>query len=213
MKTFKLTVEQIENELPQTQCKLCTYEGCKPYAEAIVNEGDAINRCLPGGVRGLKKLAELTDQDATPFVEQMQQEEKPKMLAVIREAECIGCTKCIQACPVDAILGSGKLMHTVIAHECTGCELCVEPCPVDCIDMIELGSVEETDPREEKKKAKHYKQRYEFRNERLERDKILARKKHKQAKVADVASKVDSLEMRKKLIAEAVARAKAKRNE
>ncbi|MET1253843.1 electron transport complex subunit RsxB [Aliikangiella maris] len=129
-------VEQINAILPQTQCGQCGYPGCKPYAEAIAN-GEAINRCPPGGEAGIKALAELLDVDIIDLDESCGETLRPRV-AVIREDECIGCTKCIQACPVDAIVGAAKLMHTVIEVECTGCDLCVAPCPVDCIDMVEL---------------------------------------------------------------------------
>jgi electron transport complex protein RnfB len=127
--------EQINDLLPQTQCGQCGYPGCRPYAEAIASGEAAINKCPPGGEAGIQALAALLDVEPIPLDEE-HGEEKPKAVAFIREAECIGCTKCIQACPVDAILGAAKQMHTVIASECTGCDLCVEPCPVDCIDMI-----------------------------------------------------------------------------
>ena len=130
-------VEKIEAILPQTQCGQCGYPGCKPYAEAIAG-GDKINKCPPGGEATIQALADLLDVEAEPL--DAVEGEKPQMVAFIREAECIGCTKCIQACPVDAIVGAAKQMHTVIASECTGCDLCVEPCPVDCIDMIPVGS-------------------------------------------------------------------------
>ena len=126
--------DQINDILPQTQCGQCGYPGCRPYAEAIAN-GEAINKCPPGGEAGIQALADLLDLEPIPLDEE-HGEEKGKAVAYIREDECIGCTKCIQACPVDAILGAAKQMHTVIASECTGCDLCVEPCPVDCIDMI-----------------------------------------------------------------------------
>ena len=126
--------DQINDLLPQTQCGQCGYPGCRPYAEAIAS-GEAINKCPPGGEAGIQALADLLDVEAIPLDEE-HGEEKVSAVAFIREAECIGCTKCIQACPVDAILGAAKQMHTVIASECTGCDLCVEPCPVDCIDMI-----------------------------------------------------------------------------
>ena len=131
-------VEQINDLLPQTQCGQCGYPGCKPYAEAISN-GEAINRCPPGGEAGIKALAELLELEVIELDESCGEETIPRV-AYIREEECIGCTKCIQACPVDAIVGAAKLMHTVIEDECTGCDLCVPPCPVDCIDMnpIEL---------------------------------------------------------------------------
>ncbi|NVK10509.1 MAG: electron transport complex subunit RsxB [Gammaproteobacteria bacterium] len=130
-------VEQIDNLLPQTQCGQCGYPGCRPYAEAISN-GDAINKCPPGGQTTVNDLANLLGVEAPELDESHGTETEKRIVAVIREDECIGCTKCIQACPVDAILGAAKQMHTVIADECTGCDLCVEPCPVDCIDMIEI---------------------------------------------------------------------------
>ena len=133
--------EQINALLPQTQCGQCGYPGCKPYAEAIA-AGDKINKCPPGGEATIQALADLLDVEVEPL--DAVEGEKPKMVAYIREAECIGCTKCIQACPVDAIVGAAKQMHTVIVSECTGCDLCVEPCPVDCIDMIPLGQTLQT---------------------------------------------------------------------
>ncbi|PSF05325.1 electron transport complex subunit RsxB [Marinobacter fuscus] len=129
-------VDQIDSLLPQTQCGQCGFPGCRPYAEAIAN-GEAINKCPPGGDGTIKSLADLLDVEPQPL-DSEHGVEQAKRVAVIREDECIGCTKCIQACPVDAILGAAKHMHTVIESECTGCDLCVEPCPVDCIDMITL---------------------------------------------------------------------------
>ena len=131
-------VDQIDKILPQTQCGQCSFAGCRPYAEAIAAGEVDINRCPPGGESTIQALADLLDVEPKPLDEECGVE-KPKMLAVIDEARCIGCTLCIQACPVDAILGAAKHMHTVIADECTGCELCVEPCPVDCIDMVEVA--------------------------------------------------------------------------
>ena len=127
--------DQINQILPQTQCGQCGYPGCKPYAAAIA-EGDVINKCPPGGQETIDALADLLDVESMTLDAEHGEEKAPKV-AFIREAECIGCTKCIQACPVDAILGAAKVMHTVIADECTGCDLCLDPCPVDCIDMIE----------------------------------------------------------------------------
>ncbi len=128
-------VDQINDILPQTQCGQCGYPGCRPYAEAIAN-GDDINKCPPGGESGIQALADLLDVEPMPLDAEHGEEKAAPAVAYIREAECIGCTKCIQACPVDAILGAAKQMHTVIVSECTGCDLCVEPCPVDCIDML-----------------------------------------------------------------------------
>jgi len=127
--------DQIDRLLPQTQCGQCGYPGCKPYAAAIANGEADINQCPPGGDAGVRALARLLGREAKPLNPD-NGVEKPKVVALIREPECIGCTKCIQACPVDAIIGASKSMHVVIADLCTGCELCVPPCPVDCIDLI-----------------------------------------------------------------------------
>lgn len=128
-------VDQIDNLLPQTQCGQCGYPGCRPYAQAIA-DGEAINKCPPGGQGTINNLADLLGVAAPSLDEEHGVADDVKKVAYIREDECIGCTKCILACPVDAILGAAKHMHTVIANECTGCDLCVEPCPVDCIDMV-----------------------------------------------------------------------------
>lgn len=127
--------EQVEALLPQTQCGQCGYPGCKPYAEAIAN-GEKINKCPPGGQSTIDAIADLLGVESEPLDAEHGEEKPTVMVAFIREDECIGCTKCIQACPVDAILGAAKQMHTVISDECTGCDLCVEPCPVDCIEMV-----------------------------------------------------------------------------
>lgn len=129
-------VERIDQLLPQTQCGQCGYPGCRPYAAAIA-QGGAINQCPPGGEDTMLALADLLGRDPEPLAADIAAKTLKKV-AWIREAECIGCTKCIQACPVDAILGAAKHMHTVIAEECTGCDLCVVPCPVDCIEMLPL---------------------------------------------------------------------------
>ena len=127
-------VDQIDAILPQTQCGQCGHPGCRPYAEAIAG-GEAINHCPPGGQATINAIAKLLDVPAPSLDEEHGEEKDLPTVAYIREEECIGCTKCIQACPVDAILGASQQMHTVIAEECTGCDLCVEPCPVDCIEM------------------------------------------------------------------------------
>ena len=141
-KKFKVdgnpVVDQIDALLPQTQCGQCSYPGCKPYAEAIAREEVGINRCPPGGESTIQALADLLDVEVLPLDEELQVEDV-QTVAIIREETCIGCTLCIQACPVDAIVGAAKLMHTVIADECTGCDLCLPPCPVDCIDMIPVN--------------------------------------------------------------------------
>lgn len=132
-------VERIDALLPQTQCGQCGYPGCRPYAQAIAN-GDSINKCPPGGQTTINELANLLDVPAPTLDEEHGVESEVRKVAFIREDECIGCTKCIQACPVDAILGAAKQMHTVIESECTGCDLCVEPCPVDCIEMLPVAT-------------------------------------------------------------------------
>jgi electron transport complex protein RnfB len=130
-------VDQVDGVLPQTQCGQCGFPGCRPYAEAIVN-GEAINKCPPGGEATIQQLADLLGVEAIPLDAEHGVEKAVATVALIREEECIGCTKCIQACPVDAIVGAAKHMHTVIIDECTGCDLCVDPCPVDCIDMVPI---------------------------------------------------------------------------
>jgi electron transport complex protein RnfB len=128
-------VERIDALLPQTQCAQCGYPGCRPYAEAIAGGQAEINQCPPGGEACVRALADLLGVEARPLSAAHGQH-KPPQVALVREDECIGCTKCIQACPVDAIVGAHRMMHTVIAELCTGCELCLPPCPVDCIDLI-----------------------------------------------------------------------------
>ena len=127
--------DQVDSLLPQTQCGQCGYPGCRPYAEAIASGEADINQCPPGGEATIHALADLLDRDPKPLNPE-NGEETAATVAVIDEDNCIGCTKCIQACPVDAIVGASRQMHTVIEDECTGCDLCVEPCPVDCIDMV-----------------------------------------------------------------------------
>jgi electron transport complex protein RnfB len=204
------TVDEIDQLLPQTQCGLCEYDGCRPYAEAMINSGEAINRCPPGGVETLVKLGEALGINPSPYIEEVQDKAKPDAIVSIREDECIGCTKCIQACPTDAILGAAKLMHTIITDACTGCELCIEPCPVDCIDIIELPIRSEED---KQTYATQWRNRYNQRNERLVRLKELAKNKHQRAKLLPSSEgKAEAINARKSAILEAVARAKAKRN-
>lgn len=132
-------VRDIEDRLPQIQCAQCGYPGCRPYAEAIAAERAPINLCPPGGQGTIDALAELLALPAVPLDPGVSREEArdaSEIVAQIDEAECIGCAVCLDACPVDAILGAHRYMHTVLTDECTGCELCVEPCPVDCIEMV-----------------------------------------------------------------------------
>lgn len=189
--TRSITPEEIDSLLPQTQCGLCGYGGCMPYAEAIVYEGANLNLCLPGGVKTLSALGDLFEQSVSNDLPEMLQKTKYPTLAVVREPECIGCTKCIQVCPVDAIVGSAKQMHTVIANECTGCELCVPACPVDCIDLIPVT--------QEDDKPVQYRERYLQRQQRLKQQE-LANRKSKQSETK-----------RKDYILAAIERAKLKK--
>lgn len=170
-------LQRIDALLPQTQCGKCGHPGCKPYAQGII-DGEPINKCPPGGEETIAALAELLK---IPVLElDISRGAAPPQVAFIREAECIGCTKCIQACPVDAIVGAAKLMHTVLIDECTGCDLCVAPCPVDCIEMHPLPAntipvvgglaFDLEEQRARAIKRDHARQRFERRNQRLLRE-------------------------------------------
>jgi Na+-translocating ferredoxin:NAD+ oxidoreductase subunit B len=205
-------ISQVDALLPQTQCGECGYGGCLPYAKAMVEKDEAVNRCPPGGVGTLEKLGKILNRETSAFIAQMQEKEKPAQLAFIRETECIGCTKCIQACPVDAIIGSAKQLHTVLEMECTGCGLCVPPCPVDCIDLTVIE--------ERKYQPLLAKNRFDAREKR--KIKTLEEKK---VKMSDPSSKAlldttyncseqsktkEDVLSKKNYIAEALARVKAK---
>jgi electron transport complex protein RnfB len=171
-------IERIDALLPQTQCGKCGHPGCRPYAQGIA-AGEPINRCPPGGQETIVQLAQLLGTPILPL--DTERGSAPAQIAYIREAECIGCTKCIQACPVDAIVGAAKLMHTVLIDECTGCDLCIAPCPVDCIEMRPLPRSEVTpivgglastaeQHRARSRKRQHARQRFEARTVRLQRE-------------------------------------------
>ncbi len=130
--------DQVDSLLPQTQCGQCSYAGCRPYAEAIAAGEAPINKCPPGGETTILALADLLDIEPMELDEEAGETPDQPEVAIIVEKDCIGCTLCIQACPVDAIMGAAKQMHTVIESECTGCELCLPPCPVDCILMVPI---------------------------------------------------------------------------
>jgi electron transport complex protein RnfB len=130
--------EEIDALLPQTQCAQCGYPGCRPYAKAIAAGEADINLCAPGGDAAIRALADLLGREVKPLAHDIDPEENT-IVAVVDEPRCIGCTLCIQACPVDAIIGAPRQMHTVIATECTGCKLCLPPCPVDCIDLTPVA--------------------------------------------------------------------------
>jgi len=166
----KTLADQIEDLLPQTQCTKCGYPACRPYAEAIARGEADINQCPPGGIEGVARLSALTGRPVIP-INPANGVERPRPVAFIDEALCIGCTLCIQACPVDAILGAAKQMHTILPNLCTGCDLCVAPCPVDCIVMVPV-----TDPRTgwdawSQEQADAARARHDFRSARLQREK------------------------------------------
>jgi electron transport complex protein RnfB len=197
--------ERIDALLPQTQCTRCGYPACRDYARAIADGEADINQCPPGGQTGIDLLAGLLGRAPKPL-NPANGVEKPPEIAVIDEEICIGCTKCIAACPVDAIVGASKMMHTILAEECTGCELCIAPCPVDCIAMIpasvDIAALE---------RAAHYRARYETRNARIRRDEaehaaaLAARKRELEAPRDDAAAA-------KNAVLAAIARAKAKKS-
>ena len=164
MVAISTLVEQINALLPQTQCGKCGYCGCMPYAVAIAAGEAEINQCPPGCATGIHKLAALLNHEFKPLNPQFGTE-KPREIAVIDEQTCIGCTLCIEACPVDAILGASKRMHTVITADCTGCELCIAPCPVDCIRMIPAPY-----PAWSQQDADAARERFNEHNFRLQRD-------------------------------------------
>ena len=135
---------RIDALLPQTQCTRCGFNGCRPYADAIAAGNADIDQCPPGGDEGVARLADLLGRAAKPL-NPANGAYRPPQVAVVDEEACIGCTKCIQACPVDAIVGASKRMHTVIASWCTGCELCLPPCPVDCIALVPVPALPPAD--------------------------------------------------------------------
>jgi electron transport complex protein RnfB len=164
LRAREIPAEMIDALLPQTQCTRCGYPACLDYAHAIADGEADINQCPPGGSAGIDLLADLLARPGKPL-NPANGFERPAEIALIDEEVCIGCTKCIQACPVDAIVGASKLMHTVLVDECTGCELCIPPCPVDCIAMVPAR-----DDRPAIARAPHFRARYDARNARLARD-------------------------------------------
>lgn len=200
------SVKDIDALLPQTQCGECGYGGCMPYAEALAQGHTTIDRCPPGGELTVKALAKLFSLDAQPFLQSIAKITRQPSLAMIREAECIGCTKCIQACPVDAIVGSAKSMHSIINHECTGCGLCIDPCPVDCIELIPQAQIN-YDPDWARQRFNARKTRYlreEHEKQQLYREKRrLSRQQH------DVQQDIQA---RQAYVLQALARVNAKKS-
>jgi electron transport complex protein RnfB len=186
--------DRIEDLLPQTQCTKCGYAGCRPYAQAVAHGEAGYNQCPPGGAQGVARLAALLGQPVVPL-NRANGEERPRPLAVIDETLCIGCTLCLQACPVDAIVGAPKLMHTVVAELCTGCDLCVAPCPVDCIEMVFVTGERTGWDAWSEPQAQAARVRHERRAARLERERAAAqaRAAARRAEAAGVGPAAPSL--------------------
>jgi electron transport complex protein RnfB len=215
-------VDAIDALLPQTQCTRCGYADCRAYAQSIADEGVAINRCPPGGVEGIVRLADLTGRvidDTERALDASCGNAGPRLLAIIDEAWCIGCTLCIKACPVDCILGTHKRMHTVIEPQCTGCELCVPACPVDCISLIEATPGLSGWQAWSEADARIARERYEARNQRRAKAKVaheatlVDKAQHKLAHLDELtrANTPDEIDRKRSVIEAALARARAQR--
>jgi len=207
---------RVEDALPQTQCTRCGYPDCRGYAEAIAFDGAAINRCPPGGLQGIERLAALTGRAPLPLNADCGAE-GPRRLAVIDEAWCIGCTLCIKACPVDCIVGAPKRMHSVIDDACTGCELCIPVCPVDCIALVDVTSPATGWEAWTTAQATQARSRYELRAHRLvreqrEHDLEMARRAARKLAELEQHSQIadpQALERKRAVVAAALARARA----
>ena len=184
-------IRRIDALLPQTQCRQCGYPGCRPYAEAIAGGRADINQCPPGGDEGVRALAALLGVAYKP-VDPRYGATKPPAVAVIDETLCIGCTLCIQACPVDAIVGAAKHMHTVIARDCTGCELCLPPCPVDCINIVETAV--QLTRTERRLSADRARRRFELREARLQRERQAKRATNRDADATGRSTKQQTVQ-------------------
>ena len=215
----KTLADQIEDLLPQTQCTKCGYAGCRPYAQAIAEGTAESNQCPPGGLEGVRRLAALTGRPVIPL-NPAHGVERPRPLAFIDEALCIGCTLCIQACPVDAILGAAKQMHTILPSLCTGCDLCVAPCPVDCIAMLPITDQRSGWDAWSQEQADAARVRHDFRTERLQREreendarlaaKAVAKMKEVSAEATNTPEQLAEKERKRAIIAAAMERARLK---
>ncbi len=202
--------DRIDALLPQTQCTKCGYDGCRPYADAIADGAVPINRCPPGGDEGIAALSALLDTPVLPL-DTARGEPGPLLVARIDESHCIGCTLCIQACPVDAIVGANKHMHTVLNDWCTGCDLCVPPCPVDCIEMVPAGrawSAQDAAISRERHRS------HLARVERLAADnaRLMAPEAPQAPAAPSLADATGNEERKRSAIESALARARARRN-
>ena len=214
--------DRLEDLLPQTQCTRCGYSDCRAYAEAMAAGDAPINQCPPGGAEGIYRLARLLDTPALPLNPQ-HGVERPRPVAVIDELLCIGCTLCIQACPVDAIVGAARQMHTVVPALCTGCDLCVAPCPVDCIAMVEVtpgqtGWDAWSQQQADAARARHAARGIRLQRERMENDARLAAKaaaKLREVEVQSAATPEEASEQQRKkaIIAAAIERARIRQEE
>jgi electron transport complex protein RnfB len=211
--------DQIEDLLPQTQCTKCGYPACRPYAEAIADGSANYNQCPPGGIEGVARIANLLGKKVIP-INPANGIERPRPVAVIDEPICIGCTLCMQACPVDAIVGAAKQMHTVVAELCTGCDLCVAPCPVDCIAMVEVTPGRTGWDAWSQQQADAARARHDFRTERLKREKeendarlaakALEKMRAVTAEETNTAEELAEKERKRAIIAAAIERARLK---
>jgi electron transport complex protein RnfB len=218
----KSLADQLEDLLPQTQCTKCGYAACRPYAEAMADGSASYNQCPPGGIEGVARLAQVLGKKVIP-INPVNGIERPRPVAFIDEALCIGCTLCIQACPVDAIVGAAKQMHTIVTDLCTGCDLCVAPCPVDCIAMVEITTGKTGWDAWSQAEADMARARHDFRSARvqIEKDETAARLATKAtAKLQEVQSETPISEAekteqarKKAIIQAAIERARLKKEE
>lgn len=217
---------QLDGVLPQTQCTKCGYPDCRSYAAAMADEGALPNRCPPGGAEGIKRLSSILRMSGRQLPPHLQLEsecgiERPRPVALIDPKTCIGCTLCIQACPVDAIVGASKQMHVVLTEWCTGCDLCVPPCPIDCITMVSVTESRTGWDAWTAEQADLSRTRYHRREDRLEReerDNNLRLSKKAEAKlkaldeaiggVSQSAEQAQESERKRAIIAAAIERAK-----
>ncbi|AJC50219.1 RnfABCDGE type electron transport complex subunit B [Coxiella endosymbiont of Amblyomma americanum] len=205
-KAKKALIDKLNNLLPQTQCGLCGYDACRPYAIAIIKNEASIDRCLPGGIEALVGIATCVKKNPNLYVKKMKKKAKPPTIASIHEEECVGCTKCIQVCPTDAIIGASKLAHTIITDACTGCERCLSVCPMNCIEIKTLSTIK--NPLYAWNTRSHeWRIRYEKRKRRLRNQS----KKKLQSQEELVMSKRITLKARQAAIRIAVARYHQKR--